>query len=413
MDKWLIIGGGIHGTCSAIALLEAGVAAADIAILDPHDHLLARWQQQTRRTGMSYLRSPGVHHLHPDPLHLQRFARQRPQSERTHQEDFLLPYYRPSLALFQAHCDALINEYQLGQQLLPARAERLSRSSPSRFTVETSLGSVHARYLILAIGAAEQRHWPSWAMPFKSRTMPLINSDSPIQHLYAPDPFPAPQEERLVIVGGGLSAVQFAITAGRQSPGQVTLLMHHPLRVHAFDSDPGWLGPKNLNGFRQIAHASSRRRVIDRTRHRGSVPLDVAQQLWLALKEQRIQIIHDDVTGITVNQNQSLRLDLEKQTDPLLTDRVVLATGFGRQRPGGTWLDEAVTELGLPVHEDNYPLVDSRLRWTDGIYVTGPLAELELGPAARTIAGARMAAARIGTDLKVRGTRYSAGLRKR
>ncbi|WP_051928155.1 FAD/NAD(P)-binding protein [Nitrosococcus oceani] len=388
MDKWLIIGGGIHGTCSAIALLEEGVAAADIAILDPHHHLLARWQQQTQRTGMSYLRSPGVHHLHPDPLHLHRFALQRPQPAGTHHQNFMLPHYRPSLELFQAHCEALIHEYQLDQRLISARAQGLSRPSPSQFTVETSLGLLHARYLILAMGVGEQLYWPDWAKPFKKR-------DSPIQHLYDPNPLPTLQEERLVIVGGGLSAVQFAITASRQSSRPVMLLMRHPLRIHAFDSDPGWLGPKKLNNFQQIPDFALRRRLIDKARHRGSVPLDVAQQLWRALREKRIQLIHDQITGVTIHRNQSLQLHLDKQADPLLADRVVLATGFGRQRPGGKWLEKAVAELGLPVHTDNYPFVDACLRWTEGIFVTGPLAELELGPAARNIAGARMAAARI------------------
>ena len=42
-----------------------------------------------------------------------------------------------------------------------------------------------------------------------------------------------------------------------------------------------------------------------------------------------------------------------------------------------------------------YPIVDSELRWHPRIYVSGPLAELELGPVSRNIAGARRAGDRI------------------
>jgi hypothetical protein len=39
--------------------------------------------------------------------------------------------------------------------------------------------------------------------------------------------------------------------------------------------------------------------------------------------------------------------------------------------------------------------VDQSLRWHPGIYVTGALAELEIGPTAMNIIGARLAAERI------------------
>ena len=41
-----------------------------------------------------------------------------------------------------------------------------------------------------------------------------------------------------------------------------------------------------------------------------------------------------------------------------------------------------------------YPIIDPSLRWHPR-YVTGPLAELELGPSSRNIAGARRAGERI------------------
>jgi hypothetical protein len=73
----------------------------------------------------------------------------------------------------------------------------------------------------------------------------------------------------------------------------------------------------------------------------------------------------------------------------------VLATGFRPDRPGGPWLSRAIAELGLPCGACGYPIVDRTLCWHPGIYVTGALAELEIGPAARNLIGARLAAERI------------------
>ena len=79
----------------------------------------------------------------------------------------------------------------------------------------------------------------------------------------------------------------------------------------------------------------------------------------------------------------------------LNADLVVLATGFERSRPGGEWLDRTVRDFALSCHECGYPIVDRSLCWYPGLYLVGPLAELELGPVARTIIGARHAARRV------------------
>ena len=81
--------------------------------------------------------------------------------------------------------------------------------------------------------------------------------------------------------------------------------------------------------------------------------------------------------------------------DALEVDRVLLATGYSRERPGGALVDDLVASAGLRCAPCGYPMVDRALRWHRRIHVSGPLAELELGPVARNIAGARRAGDRI------------------
>ena len=62
-------------------------------------------------------------------------------------------------------------------------------------------------------------------------------------------------------------------------------------------------------------------------------------------------------------------------------------------------IDALIEEAGLEVSACGYPLTDRWVRWHPRVRVMGPLAELELGPSARNISGARRAAERIVTSL--------------
>ena len=84
----------------------------------------------------------------------------------------------------------------------------------------------------------------------------------------------------------------------------------------------------------------------------------------------------------------------------LEAERVLLATGFASKRPGGAMVDALIASAGLTCARCGYPIVDSALRWHPRIHVSGPLAELELGPASRNIAGARRAGDRLVASLK-------------
>lgn len=386
MLDWLIVGGGIHGTHLALVLTQrAGIAPHRLRILDPHAALLARWHACTANTGMRFLRSGAVHHMDLHPEALSRFARHCATPD---ERQFIEPYRRPALSLFNAHAAHLIAQHQLDALHLCGRAGGLRRT-PTGWQIETSHGSLHARNVALAPGNTEQPDYPAWAHA-------LHAANAPVQHIFAADFCRAtlPPWSHAVVVGGGISAAQLALALAEQQPATVTLLMRHAPRVHDLDSDPGWIGPKYQAGFQQCPDYTRRRTQIQQARHRGSIPPDVARQLRRAVKAGTLRLVQAAVVQAQQPTANTVALRLSDGSQ-ITSDRVLLATGFAPHRPGGAWLDAAVTAEGLPTAPCGYPIVEPTLRWAAGLYVLGSLAELEIGPVARNITGARQAAARI------------------
>jgi len=382
MLDWLILGGGIHGVHIAARLIgEAGVSPGRLRILDPGTRLLERWKACTAATGMTYLRSPSVHHLDLDASSLDRFAgtprQQRPGL-------FTPPYARPALALFNAHSEHVISSYELASVHVQDRAERIELGCDA-VHVRTSMGrTLSAANTVLAMGNSDQPAWPQWA----------DSEDPGIRHIFDPGFVldEGMRRKQVVVVGGGISAAQVALWLSREQ-SRVHIVSRHPPRAHQFDSDPGWLGPKLMRGFERERSTKRRRALIAEARHRGSMPPEIFGALDRAIGEGRLHWHLGEVRGLR-RADEKLCVSLFSGPD-LVADQVLLATGFQTKRPGGRLIDKLVEEASLPCADCGYPLVDKHLRWHPRIFTTGPLAELELGPSARNIAGARRAADRI------------------
>jgi len=402
MLDWLIIGGGIHGTHLSLYWTRRKHAPLDrLRVLDPYPAALTLWERHAANTGMEFLRSPHAHNLHDDPFSLVTFVRIHKGDAST---SFIPAYSRPSLDLFRVHSAHLIERYKLNTLRLPGRADGLTRLRDG-WRVETGDGGIETRRVILAMGNTENPDWPDWALT-------LRQAGAPLHHVFEADFNRAalPPWKQAVVVGGGITAVQSALAMAMTQPGTVTLLMRHTPRVHHFDADPAWIDGRHLAPFHATRDYATRRAIIQEARHRGSMPPDVAHDLKMAVEGRLLYVREDEVVGArhvvplqehgdaNVKTRRDVCLQLRGR-DVLETDCLILATGFSPARPGGAWLDRAVGEYGWPTAPDGYPIVDPTLCWADGLYVTGPLAELEIGPIARNIIGARLAAERIGASL--------------
>ncbi|RJS50187.1 FAD/NAD(P)-binding protein [Bacillus sp. PK3_68] len=391
MYEWMIVGGGIQGITMATFLLNREKTSIDnLAIIDPHSEPLKNWKRCTNLISMPYLRSPFVHHLDVEPFSLQAFVKSESYDWNT---AFYGIYKRPSLQVFNEHCKHIIDELLIHKAWIQGRVRDVKRMG-NGWSVELHNGrELRGKNLVLAIGIGEQPSWPEWAERLKQAP------GSSVYHIFDSDlPNFEQLEYPLTIIGGGITSVHLAIKLSTLFPKDVTLLKRHPFRLYDFDSDPGWLGPKNQRPFHQLSSYKKRRQQIMTARHKGSTPRDLYVKLLRCVRQGSLHIADGQVKQAMISNGQIMLYD-EQNHMIHQTGTVLLATGFKPTLPGREWLTPMIHNHRLQCAECGYPILSKSLQWGPNLYVTGALAELEMGPIARNISGARQAAERIVSSL--------------
>ena len=391
MYKWIIVGGGIQGTTMANFLLnQKNVTSDELAIIDPYAEPLANWNRCTNTISMPFLRSPAVHHLDKDPFSLQKFVKGNGYNEAA---SFLGRLKRPSLLLFQDHCEHLIKNLSLKKSWVQGFVQTIDQVQ-NGWQVQLQSGQMlQGQNLILAIGISEQLSWPEWAKTLKKDAV------SSVHHIFDPNlPDFEEMQAPFTIVGGGITAVHLALKLNKAFPKQVHLLKRHPFRIHDFDSDPAWLGPKNQIAFQKTASYKMRREKIVHARHKGSIPRDLYIKLHRQMRQNNMLVSDGQIHHVKMAQDL---VNLYSENGHLIqqTGTVLLATGFTPTLPGQEWLTPIIKKHQLKCADCGYPIISETLQWGPNLYVMGALAELEIGPIARNISGARQAAERIVSSL--------------
>lgn len=384
MFNWIIVGGGIQGTYLSNHLLRSGLGDLDnIKVIDPQLEPFSTWKARTRNVCMEFLRSPAEHNLDHGLQAIYKFAHEAGLGKKA----FYSKYNRPSLALFNAHCDHVVAKNGLGEMRLQSECLSISQKS-GVYQVETNSGCLAAQRVILALGDSNVLHVPLWA---KDKTL----EKSPLVHCFSRrmDELKEQQWENVAVIGAGISGVQIANWMARKNPGKVTLLHAQPLRVSRFDAAGCWLDSKCQRFLNKHSDFSIRRRVVDNARNKGTVPVEIEDELN---ENVRLGYLKTILAQILKAGGDSKSVKIELSTgETMRFDLVIFATGFDRCLPGGNLLKGLVNELCLPTAQCGFPIVDKYLQWSKDLFVAGSLAELELGPAARNIIGGRLVAERI------------------
>ncbi|MBU8905344.1 NAD(P)-binding domain-containing protein [Desertibacillus haloalkaliphilus] len=383
MYDWIIIGGGIHGCTVATFLIKSGKADVDkLLIIDPNDEPLFHWKRNTSLIGMEYLRSPSVHHIDINPFSLEKYG--KPIKEK----GFYGYYMRPSLQLFNEHCERVLKEVGVDQAWCKGMVTDVTKHQEG-WRVETSKSqSFFGKNIVIAFNTSEQ-NIPEWAERIKKKVPDQVH------HIFNERLADLKQQAPpITVVGGGITAAHVSITLSALFPGKVTLIKRHEFRVHAFDSHPGWLGPKHLQSFKMIKDYDERRKMIQQARNKGSIPKEQHRKLRKLEREGKLTIITDEISSATANRNE-IELNLKNNNKSMSTNTILLATGFQAVPQGQQWLQKLITEQNLQCAKCGFPIVSESLEWCRHLYVSGPLAELEVGPVSRNISGARIAARKI------------------
>lgn len=394
---WLVIGGGIHGLAITRFLTAAEIADGEtLHILDPHPVPLHQWSRHAEACGMRYLRSPSVHHLDVDPYALDRFAREFP-GDSTSEPPFRPPAERPALRLFQAHCRHVIGSYGLESFWMRGRAMALRRDAGA-IRVETDIGEIRTRNVVLAIGMGDRPRRPGWARK-------LQDAGAPVCHVFDPSfrRKHIPKNRSALVVGAGLTGAQLALALAEECVEAITLVSQKPLTLSPFDFDPCWLGPK-CRGRRAGEPAGAWERRIEAARKPGTITPELLESLREQMGKGRLRLRVGEVAGgeyrdSTVILNGAFAEGTAegtgsetKENHRLTGGTVVLATGFEPRIVAGPFLETALAEFDLKITPAGRPDLNGDLRWAPGIWTAGALAEMVLGPPARNIVGARHAA---------------------
>lgn len=397
--KLAIIGAGPHGLTLLTHLLQKRPQLrGQFRVFDPSGQWMQRWRKQFAAQEIEHLRSPAVHHPDPHPGALRNFA-----VDRSH--ELYPPYALPGTQLFNGHCDDVIKRWQLQDCIVPEKVERLSlRPGRFPFALETTAGTVLARRVVLATGSGSP-NWPDWAVRSQLEQV-ITGSEAKIAHANQIDlrQYPSLEGEDILIVGGGLSSGHLALGAIRRG-AKVSLMTRRNCREKLFDADPGWLGPKYLKGFAQEQDWQRRWQMIHNARDGGSFTPEVLTKLRRLSRDGKVQFLeYCQVKQATWGDNQwQIEFDELGSNKPELAGKNAHCTAKRIWLATGSTMDAAQHPLLQSIQQSHptkiingLPVLDQHLRWPGlELFLSGGLAALQLGPAARNLFGGRLAAERI------------------
>lgn len=371
-----IVGAGPAGLACAAALRCHDAAA--IRVIDPTGGWLRRWRERFDRQDIAVLRSPAVHHPHPDPFALlgRTCRTQLVRQAGTH---------LPTRAGFESFIDTLVDEFDLAEVVEARRAVNLEVDAAGRPSLALDDGEVdQPQHLVLATDPRR---------PVIPEPLHGLLDDPRLAIGHDADVRSAQDRERIVVLGGGLSAAHLALGAAARGAA-VTLIARRRLEVRRYDVHPSWLGPHKLRPFEQEPDPHRRMRALTHARGGGTVPHGVRARLGEDIASGRIVLRERCTVTKAAAHRDRLELTLCDGVR-VAADRVWTATG-SQVDVGADRLLAPLLASGRTVVAGGLPDIQEDLRlpgtW---VHLAGSAAGLRLGPTAGNLVGHRRAALRI------------------
>lgn len=354
-----------------------------LQVLDPSGAWLTAWRDRFRRQDIPHLRSPAVHHPHPDPFALLG----------AEGRDGLVPSggtKLPTTVRFERFVDELVEQFGLTEAVDANAVRSLDVDGAGRALLTCEDGTVRRPERVVLCTNARLPVVPPALSPWTDDPRVLGTDRADVQR--------TEPGSRVTVVGGGLSAAHLALGAARRG-ALVTLLTRRRLTVRRFDTHPSWLGPKKRRPFEAEPDPARRRQAIDHARGGGSVPPRIHRELVGCVDAGRIDLRQ----RVELLRVEEVRDELQLRLDDGTTGRadgVLYATGGA--------VDVSQDPLCAPLLASNpvavargLPVLDPDLRWPGtNVHLIGFVAALTLGPTAGNLIGHRRAALRIAAGLR-------------
>ncbi|MTV25915.1 lysine N(6)-hydroxylase/L-ornithine N(5)-oxygenase family protein [Nitriliruptoraceae bacterium ZYF776] len=391
----LIIGAGPAGLAVATALSCHGVD--DLEVVDPSGTWMTAWHRRFAAQDIPHLRSPAVHHPHPDPFALLEVT---PREELVRSGGTSLP----TTASFRRFCELLVERRGLADAVTATHAEALEVGVDGRATVHLADGTSRTPDRVVLATNARQPTLPEAIAPLRGHPCVAGTETAAVAD--------TPAGGHVVVVGGGLSAGHLAVGAARRG-AQVTLAARRRLMVRRFDTEPAWLGPKKRRPFEADPDPRSRRRTIDHARGGGSVPHRMHRAIGGCAEEGRLDL-RERVEVDACHDRPDGRVEVRfSDGHEVVADAVWAATG-GAIDVTRDALCRALAAAHATEVADGLPVLTDDLRWPGtNVHLAGFVAALTLGPTAGNLVGQRRAALRIAAAVRgddpVRADRVATG----
>ncbi len=390
----LIVGAGPAGLAVASALRCHG--EDDLEVLDPGGGWLERWHHRFAAQDIAHLRSPAVHHPHPDPFALLAGAADG-ELVRAGQANL------PTTAAFARFITTLVEALELQHAVTPAEAVRLDIDGDGRACVTGSDDVIRRPERVVLATNARRPSVPPALRAWSRHPCVAVGDDADVRR--------TPSGGEVLIVGGGISAGHLALGAVARG-ARVRLVSRRRLMVRRYDTHPTWLGPKKLRPFAAEPDPERRRQLIDQARGGGSMPHWMRRSLAQATEDGAL-VLHQRRTIAAVRpRRERLAVSLDDGSTSEV-DALWCATG-GALDASTDPLCAALRRARPTPIARGLPELDAALRWPGTeVHLVGAAAGLLLGPTAGNLVGHRRAAQRIAAvvrgDDPVRADRVTTG----
>jgi hypothetical protein len=378
----VVVGAGPAGLACALALRCHGLADR-LTVLDPAGRWMAAWDRRFRQQAIPHLRSPAVHHPHPEPFALLG----------TGSRDGLVTsggVSLPSTDRFARFVRGTVAAADLQGTVQPVAASEITLDTAGRASVTGDDGSCWTGDRVVI--ATNHRQ------PIVPAALGGLDADPRLVQADQADVAHTPDGGHVTIIGGGLSAAHLALGAIERG-ARVTMLTRRRLLVRRFDVHPTWLGPRKRGPFEAEPDPHRRRMMIDRARGGGSIPPRVRRHLDAATKVGRL-VLRERVAVISTHDTRDgVRLCLDDH-DVIDCDQVWLATGGRVDVTADPLLQPLADRYPVQV-ADGLPDLAADLSWPGtNVHLAGAAAALVLGPTAGNLVGHRRAALRVASAIR-------------